>query len=301
MEIWRIIEHFVKTGQESRKVELKHTLELKTKPQRAEFAKDIMAMANTPGGPGYIIIGVVDARHRTTDDPTDYVVGFDHPDPDAFQRLMVQALEYYARPVPEVEFHITIHPEVNRPIGVIRIPRSFARPHRVAVAGEGLPREAIFIRRGAETCQATFEEIQRMIEGSKKGWRILVNFSGRSITEEQCRQVEKLTGNVVDEIINVEAGLDMNLPFEPQIEKMVWATGLTRSEWESLPLLIHIHALAPAAALLLARLHGLCGGFPDILRMRENPPGSRNWEVFEILRLQEVRNRAWQEGRGNYF
>jgi len=297
MNIWRVIAPFVNSGQEGRKVDLKQTLQLQTKPQRAEFAKDVMAMANTAGGPGYIIVGVLDARYRTSSEPADYIVGFDLGDPDAFQQLMVQALEYYSTPVPEVEFHRIIHPDIGRPLGVIRIPRAFARPYRVRVAGEGLRKDAIFIRRGPETSEATFEEIQRLIEGTQKGVRILVNFSGREITEDQRRQVEKLTGNVVDEVIEVMAGLDMNSSFEPQIEAMVWAAGLTRPEWESLPLVVNVHGLAPATALLLARLHGLCGGFPDVLRMRENPPGSRVWEVFEILPLQQVRNRAWQEGR----
>jgi hypothetical protein len=57
--------------------------------------------------------------------------------------------------------------------------------------------------------------------------------------------------------------------------------------------LVNLPALAPAAAALLAELHGRMGYFPAIVRIRpvagSTPPA---YEVAEIINLQAVRDAA---------
>jgi hypothetical protein len=72
---------------------------------------------------------------------------------------------------------------------------------------------------------------------------------------------------------------------------MIDKVGLTPAEWQSLPLLINIHPFAPAASAVLAWLHGLCGHFPQVLRMARNPE-TGCFEVVEVLELQSVRNQV---------
>ena len=277
--LWEKLRYCVESGQEARKVDLKQTLDLSSKAGRAEFAKDVAAMANTGGGPGYLVIGVMDRRHRSSDDPADYVVGFCPDDPEIFEQRMVQALQHFCVPVPEVRYEELEHPTTGRRIGVVVIPRGFDRPY--IVAGE------IFIRRGTHTDRALPDEVKRADR------RILINFA-RSMDSLQVEQLERLLGAEIDEVIEVPGQLQDDQPYLPQVREMINAVGLTPEEWQSLPLVVNIHPFAPAAAAVLAWLHGLRGYFPEVVRMARNEQTGR-FEVVEILRLQSVRNeiREW--------
>ncbi len=61
--LWRRIRRYVETGRETPKIDLKLTQQLSGSGE-AEFVKDVTALANTPGGDGYIVIGVQDAKDR---------------------------------------------------------------------------------------------------------------------------------------------------------------------------------------------------------------------------------------------
>jgi len=295
MNLWSVIEPFVETGLEGPKVELKRSVDLSDRPGRASFAKDVMAIANTIGGTGYLIIGVVDRKQRSgvlTED----IPGFHPPDPDAFQRLIAQALHYYVTPPPAFEYHTVQHPTLDRPIGIVVIPRSFQRPHRAAASGEGLREGKAYVRHGAETFEAGPEEEQRMSEGTRRGMKIVVNFA-RPLTAEQIREVEQLCGAKIDEVIEIpDAKLDNFQPYGPQVEAMIRATGLTAEQWQSLPLLVNVHPFAPATAVLLARLHGIKGRFPDIIRLRPTKEDPQQFEVAEVVELQRLRDAIWGGG-----
>ncbi len=73
--LWRRIRRYVETGRETPKVDLKLNLQLSGAGE-AEFVKDVTAIADTPGGDGYIIIGIQDSKDRQSSDPCNYVVGF---------------------------------------------------------------------------------------------------------------------------------------------------------------------------------------------------------------------------------
>jgi hypothetical protein len=293
MEIWSKIAYFVASGREGRKVDLKRQLDLETRGMRAKFAKDVLAMANTAGGTGYLIIGVLDVKDRTSDDPTEYIVGFSSPDFDAFQRLMLQSLQTYCEPVPEIRYEEIMHPDTGRTLGVVVIPRSFAQPHVVKTDGESIRVGDIYVRRGPETFPASREELRRMFD-TRGGTRVLVNF-GRSISGLQMRQLHAILEAPICEVINVTPDLDDSRPFEAQMQEKVRQAGLTAEEWATLPLLVNVHPFAPATAVLLGILHGLHGHFPELIRMRR--VGDTNeFEVAELLRPQPLRDRAAREG-----
>ena len=277
--LWRILEHCIDSGQEARKVDLKQTLDISSPERRAEFAKDVAAMANTSGGPGYLVIGVVDRKHRRSDDPAEYVLGLCPDNPEVFEQRMVQALQNNCSPAPEARYAEIYHPTTGGAIGVIVIPRGFNRPY--AVNGE------VFIRHGSHTHQAKPDEVKQLPR------RILVNFA-RPMDSAQIKQLEHLLGAEIDETINVPGRLQDHEPYLPQVRAMINAVGLTPEEWQCLPLVVNIHPFAPAATAVLAWLHGLRGFFPDVVRVARSEQ-SGSFEVVEVLTLQSVRNeiRDW--------
>ena len=273
MNLWETLAPFVERGQETRKVDFKRQLDLSTPRARVEFAKDVTAMANTGGGPGYLVIGVLDHKGRVGENPADYVMGFRPDNMEAWQQQMVQALTVHCKPVPEVLYEAMIHPDVRLPIGVVVVPRCFNRPYKVG--------DNIFIRRGSHTDNASPDEVGSNV-------RILLNF-GRPLDEAQLEQVKRIIGASLDEVIDIPGQLMDDHPYLPQIEQLVRQVGFTPEEWQSLPLVVNMHPFGPAASAVLAWLHGLRGYFPDIVRMVRNEQ-TGHFDVAEILPLQSIRN-----------
>jgi len=120
----------------------------------------------------------------------------------------------------------------------------------------------------------------------------LLNFS-HPLTPTQLKQIEALTGQVVEQVFDLMPQLDHEVPFDAQIEELVDDIGLSSQEWQTKPLLVNPPGYAPAAVILLAEMHGRMGHFPAILRLRpiadSNPP---IFEVAEVINLQAVRDRA---------
>lgn len=129
---------------------------------------------------------------------------------------------------------------------------------------------------------------------------VLLNFS-HPFTPEQLRQLEELAGRKVDRVVEIDAQIDPQQPIVPQITAMADRAGLTPQEWQTLPLLVNPPSLNFSAVTLLAELHGRCGYFPPVVRLRP-VPGSvpPRFEVAEIVNLQAVRERArgkrWKKG-----
>lgn len=121
---------------------------------------------------------------------------------------------------------------------------------------------------------------------------LIINFS-HPITPAQKAQIEELTGQPVERVIDVPAQFDPALPFANQVQALIDAAGLSSQEWQSLPLLVNLPSLNVIAALVLAELHGRAGYFPAVLRLRSitatTPP---QFEVAEILNLQSMRDDA---------
>lgn len=283
MDLWNILKPFIVQGNEGRKVDLKLQIDLSKPAGRAEFAKDVSAMANTPGGRGYLVIGVLDKKDRKTNDPGEYIRGF-RPDLHIFEQRRVHALEHFCRPVPEVLYEEVFHPEIpDRPIGVVVIPRMFNRPYRV-IESAGKVTPGCYFRRGSLTAK---DDCESVTSGPSV---VLINF-GRQIESGQQKSIETLTGMFVEETIDLPHQLDDTRPHEPQLLELLAQAGLTQDEWTSLPIVLNVHPFAPDAAALIACIHGLRGNFPSIIRMVRNSE-TEKFEAVEVLRLQSLRNDA---------
>jgi hypothetical protein len=120
----------------------------------------------------------------------------------------------------------------------------------------------------------------------------VINFS-HPLTNEQCINIERLTGQTIAHVIDVKPQFDNAQPFAGQAQAMIETIDLASEDWQALPLLINLPSLNVIAALLLAELHGRCGYFPAVLRLRPvagtTPP---KFEVAEILNLHSGREQA---------
>ena len=124
---------------------------------------------------------------------------------------------------------------------------------------------------------------------------IIINFS-HLLTKKHLQQIETLTGRKVERVIEVNSQVDPQRPIVPQVAVLVERAGLSPAEWQTLPLLINPPSLNFIAVALLAELHGRCGYFPAVLRLRpvegSLPP---QYEVAEVLDLQVIRDSARQK------
>jgi hypothetical protein len=121
---------------------------------------------------------------------------------------------------------------------------------------------------------------------------ILLNFS-HPLSPEQQAQVEALTGQRIEQVIELPVQFDNQQPFRPQLQALADRIPLTPGELQGKPLVVNPPSLNYIAALLLADLHGRMGYFPPIIRLRplegSLPP---RYEAAEVLNLQEVRDQA---------
>ena len=65
---------------------------------------------------------------------------------------------------------------------------------------------------------------------------IVLNFS--HLTAEQLHQLEKLTGEKVDRVVEVDARIDPQQPIVPQVIAMADRAGLNPQEWQTLPIIV---------------------------------------------------------------
>jgi hypothetical protein len=87
--------------------------------------------------------------------------------------------------------------------------------------------------------------------------------------------------------------LDDERPFSEQVRGLLDGVGLSATEWQTTALLVNLPSLAVIAALVLAEVHGRCGYWPPVLRLRpvagSVPP---RFEVAEVIDLSKVRDEA---------
>jgi hypothetical protein len=121
---------------------------------------------------------------------------------------------------------------------------------------------------------------------------ILLNFS-HPLTPEQIAQVERLSGQTVEQVISLAVQFDNDQPFLPQLQRLMAQLHLPAAVLQSAPILVNPPALNFITCLALAELHGRMGYFPPVLRLRPIPDSlPPRYEVAEILNLQAVRNEA---------
>ena len=123
---------------------------------------------------------------------------------------------------------------------------------------------------------------------------ILLNFS-HPLSAAQRAQIEALTWQTIDDVIDLPVQLNVWQPFEPQLIELLQHVPLSSSEWQELPIIVNLPGLSVAAGVLLAALHGRMGYFPTIVRLRGvgTPPV---YEVAELINLASIRALA-RKGR----
>lgn len=121
---------------------------------------------------------------------------------------------------------------------------------------------------------------------------ILLNFA-HPLTPQQRETIEQLASQPLEEVRDVTTQFDATRPFGEQAQTLLVSAGLSAEEWQTRALLLNLPSLNVIAALLLAELHGRCGYFPAILRLRPVPNATPpRFEVAEILNLQQIRDEA---------
>lgn len=121
---------------------------------------------------------------------------------------------------------------------------------------------------------------------------LLINFT-HPLTPDQLTQVEHLTGHPIEDVRGHMPQFDPTQPLADQVPALVDSVGLPADAWQTMPLIVNPPGLAPAAAALLAELHGRMGYFPAILRLRPVPDTTpTRYEVVEVINLQALRDAA---------
>jgi hypothetical protein len=283
-DLFSVLEPVITSGLETRKIDLKREVDLSDRPRAAKFAKIVSALANTPGGMSYIVIGVQDRKERQSKDPRDYVVGFDPEQADELQRQMQQALSNNLEPIPQAELRLVEHPIAGKTLGVVQIARSFNRPHRLKKDSSEVE-AGVYLKRGAETLPATPDEVRAM-EAASQDSRLVLNFV-RPLTHIQLVQLQSLLG-VLPEVIDLP-GVPVQFVGErvlaEQVVEILDNAGLTLEEWSSLLFIVNPPGLS-------AEIHGRSGHFPHIIRMTPSPEDKAVFNVTEIVKLQNIRDDA---------
>ena len=121
---------------------------------------------------------------------------------------------------------------------------------------------------------------------------LLLNFS-HPLTPAQQSQIETLTGQQIDRLIELMPQFEEQEPFGPQVQALLAQIPLAPAEWQGEPILVILPSLNFIAALVLAELHGRMGYFPPVVRTRPSRASlPRQFEVAEILDLQAAREAA---------
>lgn len=124
---------------------------------------------------------------------------------------------------------------------------------------------------------------------------ILLNYA-HPLSEAQLEQIAGLLGGR-PEVREVAVQVAQGAELRPQVRALADGAGLSGAEWQTRALLVNLPGLAPAAAALLAEIHGRAGHFPAMLRLRPRPNSTPTvYEVAEIVNLQGLRDQA-REGR----
>lgn len=121
---------------------------------------------------------------------------------------------------------------------------------------------------------------------------IVLNFS-HPLTPAQIAQLETLTGQRVERVLEQMPQFDHAQSFAEQVRALVDAVGLTPQEWQSAPLVVIPPALNFIAVVLLAELHGRMGYFSTVARLRPIANTTpQQYEICEVVNLQDVRDVA---------
>lgn len=118
---------------------------------------------------------------------------------------------------------------------------------------------------------------------------IIMNFS-HPLTERHQLGIAALIQRPITRVIDVMNQLDLERDIEDQVHRMLDASGLTPSEWQTAPLLINPPALTASAVVTIAMIAGRSGYLPSVLvwqRTDQTPP---TYQPAHVINLQAVRD-----------
>lgn len=132
--------------EEGPKLDFKASLSLETESEKKELAKDVIAIANSSAGRGYIIFGV--------EDKTKVILGVDAAQ---YKEEQIQQI-IYNRCDPPVPVSLELVDYRGKQLAVLTIYRSSQQPHQMLQNG------AFYVRRGSTTDYARRNEIARLFQ-----------------------------------------------------------------------------------------------------------------------------------------
>lgn len=132
--------------EEGPKLDFKASLHLTTESEKKELTKDVIAMANSKGGRGYIVFGIEDKTKR--------IIGID---PIDFKEEQIQQI-IYNRCDPPVPISIDFIDVKDKTVAVLTVYRSMHQPHQMMQNG------AFYIRRGSTTDTARRDEVAKLLQ-----------------------------------------------------------------------------------------------------------------------------------------
>ncbi|TYQ15078.1 UNVERIFIED_CONTAM: putative HTH transcriptional regulator [Acetivibrio alkalicellulosi] len=155
--------------EEGPKLDFKAELNISTYGDKKELTKDVIAMANSRGGRGYIVFGVEDKTKR--------IIGIN---PEDYKEEQIQQI-IYNRCDPPVPVSVDFVETDNKTVGVLTVFKSHHRPHQMLQNG------AFYIRRGSTTDTARRNEIANLLQenGLMTYETVIVNNAGLEEIDDQ--------------------------------------------------------------------------------------------------------------------
>lgn len=120
---------------------------------------------------------------------------------------------------------------------------------------------------------------------------LLINF-GHPFAQGVVDHVESIVSDNV-RVVNIRTQADVERGFGEQAKALLAEVPLTPDQWQTERFIISLPGLAPLAGCVLAEIHGRCGYFPTVLRLKPVPGVSPPQFVFaELIDLHILRNTA---------
>ncbi len=99
---------------------------------------------------------------------------------------------------------------------------------------------------------------------------LIINFT-HPLTSAQLATIEELSGRRAERVMDIKVQFDHEQPLAEQARAAVDGIGLSPEQWQAMSLLVNLPSLSAIAALVLAEMHGRCGYFPAVIRLKPMP------------------------------
>ena len=169
---------------EVRKVDFKQSqYRLDDNKSKSRFVKDILCMANAPGGDGYILLGVRTEKGK----PREVLNISPHYDSSNLEQIVNSVIDE------PIQFEYLPLTYKGKSCAVLHIPESKARPHRPKNDYGVLERHIVYTRRASGNREASLTEIREMILSSIR------------VSDIAHRKL-KSSKHIIDELADIDLG-----------------------------------------------------------------------------------------------